>query len=127
MKASLLPDRSIVRFAGDDARTFLNSLFTANIATLGADESRYSALLTAQGKVIVDAIVTEAPAETGEGFYFDTPKSQAKTFLAKMNGYNLRKKFLVEDLSEMLGVMAVWDGTAAMTKYPCHTDPRLAA
>src|SRR5262249_46590875 len=70
---------------------------------------------------------TEAPAETGEGFYFDTPKSQAKTFLAKMNGYNLRKKFLVEDLSEMLGVMAVWDGTAAMTKYPCHTDPRLAA
>ena len=127
MKASLLPDRSIVKFAGDDARAFLNSLFTANISTLTANESRYSALLTAQGKLIVDAFVFEAPAEKGEGFYFDMPKSQLQTFLAKMKGYNLRKKYLVEDLSEKLGILAVWDGTAATTKYPCHTDPRLAA
>ena len=127
MKASLLPDRSIVTFAGDDARKFLNSLFTANIAALTADESCYSALLTAQGKIIVDALISESPAEKGEGFYFDMPKSQAQTFLAKMNGYNLRKKYVVEDLSEKLGVLAVWDGTAVATKYPCHTDPRLAA
>ena len=127
MKASLLPDRGIVKFSGDDARAFLNSLFTANISTLTADESRYSALLTAQGKLIVDAFVFEAPAEKGEGFYFDMPKSQLQTFLAKMKGYNLRKKYLVEDLSEKLGILAVWDGTAATTKYPCHTDPRLAA
>jgi tRNA-modifying protein YgfZ len=127
MKASLLPDRGIVKFAGDDARAFLNSLFTANITTLTADESRYSALLTAQGKLIVDAFVSQAPAEKGEGFYFDIPASQFQTFFAKMKGYNLRKKYAVEDLSEKLGVMAVWDGTATTTKYPCHTDPRLAA
>jgi tRNA-modifying protein YgfZ len=127
MKASLLPDRSIVKFAGDDARQFLNSLFTANITTLTSNECCYSALLTAQGKIIVDAFVSEAPAEKGEGFYFDTPKSQFQTFLAKMKGYNLRKKYVVEDLSEKLAIMAVWDGTAATAKYPCHTDPRLAA
>jgi len=127
MKASLLPDRSIVKFAGDDARAFLNSLFTANITTLTANESRYSALLTAQGKLIVDAFVSQAPVEKGEGFYFDIPTSQFQTFLAKMKGYNLRKKYLVEDLSGKLGIMAVWDGTATTTKYPCHADPRLAA
>ncbi len=127
MKASLLPDRSIVRFAGDGAREFLNSLFTADISTLTANESRYSALLTAQGKIIVDAFVSEAPAETGEGFYFDTPKSQLQVFLARMKGYNLRKKYIVEDLSEKLGVMAVWEGAAATTRYPCHADPRLPA
>jgi tRNA-modifying protein YgfZ len=127
MKASLLPDRSIVKFAGDDARTFLNSLLTANITTLTANECRYSALLTAQGKLIVDAFVSEAPAEKGEGFYFDTPKSQFQAFLAKMKGYNLRKKYVVEDLSEKLGILAVWEGTATTAKYPCHADPRLAA
>jgi folate-binding protein YgfZ len=127
MKASLLPDRNIVRFAGDNARAFLNSLFTANIETLTADESCYAALLTAQGKIIVDVFVTEAPAERGEGFYLDAPKSQFQIFLAKMNGYNLRKKYAVEDLSGRLAIMAAWDGTATMTKYPCHTDPRLAA
>ena len=127
MKASLLPDRSIVRFAGDDARKFLNGLFTANIAALTADEACYSALLTAQGKIIVDAIVSKAPAEKGEGFYFDAPKSQAKSFLDKLNSYNLRRKYVVEDLSEKLGVMAVWDGKAATARYPCLKDPRLAA
>jgi tRNA-modifying protein YgfZ len=127
MKASLLPDRSIVKFAGDDARVFLNSLFTANISTLTADESRYSALLTAQGKLIIDTFISQAPAEKGEGFYFDIPKSQLQTFLAKMKGYNLRKKYVVEDLSEKLAIMAVWDGTAATAKYPCHADPRLDA
>jgi folate-binding protein YgfZ len=127
MKASLLPDRSIVKFAGDDARAFLNSLFTANISTLTADESRYSALLTAQGKLIIDAFVSQAPAEKGEGFYFDIPKSQLQTFLGKMKGYNLRKKYVVEDLSEKLAILSVWDGTATTAKYPCHADPRLAA
>jgi folate-binding protein YgfZ len=127
MKASLLPDRSVVKFAGDDARAFLNSLFTANISTLTADESRYSALLTAQGKLIVDAFVSQAPTEKGEGFYFDTPASQFQTFLGKMKGYNLRKKYVVEDLTGKLGIMAVWDGAATTAKYPCHTDPRLAA
>lgn len=127
MKASLLPDRSVVKFSGDGARKFLNSLFTANIAALRAGESCYSALLTAQGKIIVDTIVSEAPAETGEGFYFDAPSSQAKSFLEKMKGYNLRGRFKVEDLSGTLGVMAVWDGEIATTKYPCHKDPRLAA
>jgi tRNA-modifying protein YgfZ len=126
MKASLLPDRSIIKFAGEDARAFLNSLFTADISTLTAEESRYAALLTAQGKLIVDAFVSQAPAEKGEGFYFDTPKSQTDAFLARMKAYNLRKKYAVEDLSEQLGIMAVWDGTAATAKYPCHTDPRLA-
>jgi tRNA-modifying protein YgfZ len=127
MKASLLTDRSIVKFAGDDARAFLNSLFTANLTTLTGGESRYSALLTAQGKLIVDAFVSEAPSEKGEGFYFDIPKSQAQTFLAKMKGYNLRKKYAVEDLTEQYGILAVWEGTAATAKYPCHADPRLAA
>src|SRR5215469_2398557 len=98
MKASLLPDRSVVGFSGDGARTFLNSLITADIATLTAGESCYSALLTPQGKIIVDTIVSEAPAETGGGFYFDVPKSQANSFLGKMKAYNLRGKFKVEDL-----------------------------
>jgi folate-binding protein YgfZ len=44
-----------------------------------------------------------------------------------MKAYNLRGKFKVEDLSEALGVMAVWGGEVIMTRYPCHRDPRLAA
>jgi len=32
MKAALLPDRGVVKVAGDDARKFLNGLVTSDIA-----------------------------------------------------------------------------------------------
>ena len=45
----------------------------------------------------------------------------------KLNFYKLRAKVMAEDLSEVLGVMAVWDG-AGETEYGlCYADPRLPA
>ena len=34
MKAALLPDRGVVKVAGDDARKFLNGLVTVDAATV---------------------------------------------------------------------------------------------
>jgi folate-binding Fe-S cluster repair protein YgfZ len=59
----------------------------------------------------VDCLVTEAPAEDGGGFFLDCPRALAMTFAARLNFYKLRAKVTVEDLSEKLGVMAVWGGT----------------
>lgn len=127
MKASLLPDRCIVRFSGDDAGTFLNGLLTANIAALPPGGACYAALLTPQGKIILDMIVSAAPAERGEAFCFDIPKSRREPFLARMRAYDLRGKYAVEDLGGTHAVMAVWggagrDGTAAPSHRPCHQD-----
>jgi folate-binding protein YgfZ len=47
--------------------------------------------------------------------------------MQRLNFYKLRAKVLVEDLSEALGVLAVWDG-AADTEYGLgYADPRVAA
>ena len=63
------------------------------------------ALLTPQGKIIVDCIVAEAPAEDGGGFFLDCPRALAPaTWCEKLNFYKLRAKVIVEDLSEVLGV-----------------------
>ena len=35
MKAALLPERGVVKVAGDDARTFLNGLLTTDVGTVG--------------------------------------------------------------------------------------------
>src|SRR5712691_2399244 len=83
MKAALLPDRGVVKVAGDDARKFLNGLVTSDIAKMTPARACFGALLTPQGKV------------------------------------------MVEDLSETLGVLAIWDG-ASPTEYGlCYPDPRL--
>jgi folate-binding protein YgfZ len=127
MKVALLPDRGVVKVAGDGARSFLHGLVTADVLQLTAGAARFCALLTPQGKIIADFIVTEAPAKDGGGFFLDIPRPVAAALIGKLNLYKLRAKVLVEDLSEILGVLAVWDGNAAPEQSLAYGDPRLPA
>ncbi len=70
MKAALLPERGVVKVAGEDARKFLNGLLTADIEKVTPQHAAYAALLTPQGKILADMIVAEAPAEDGGGFFW---------------------------------------------------------
>jgi folate-binding protein YgfZ len=127
MKAALLPDRGVVKVAGPDARGFLNGLLTADITKVAPGRARFGALLTPQGKIIVDAIVAEAPAEDGGGFFLDCPRALAGELVTKLNFYKLRAKVLAEDLSEVLGVLAVWGGAGDTDYGLIYADPRLPA
>jgi tRNA-modifying protein YgfZ len=130
MKAALLPNRGVIKVAGDGARTFLHGLVTADVLNLKIGEARFCALLTPQGKIISDFIVAEARAKDGGGFFLDVPQAQIATLIGKLNLYRLRAKVIIEDLSQVLGVLAAWDGapapsssaTAIGLRYP---DPRL--
>ena len=125
MKAALLPDRGVIKVAGDGARNFLHGLVTADMLELAPGAARFCALLTPQGKIIADFFATEAAA--GGGFFLDTPRALVAAVVEKLNLYKLRAKVMVEDLSETLGVLAAWDGGGA-TKYGlCYADPRLPA
>jgi folate-binding protein YgfZ len=127
MKAALLPDRGVVRVLGDDARKFLNGLLTAEIGDLGPGAARFAALLTPQGKIIVDMIVTEASTEDGGGFYLDCPRALSKTLGDRLTFYKLRAKLVVEDMSDKLGVMAIWDDARETDFGLCYADPRVPA
>ncbi len=125
MKAALLPDRGVVKVVGDGARQFLNGLLTADIGQVSPESPRFAALLTPQGKIIVDCIVAEASTEDGGGFFLDCPRALAADFVAKLNFYKLRAKVMAEDLSEVLGVLAVWDGGGDSEYGLSYPDPRL--
>ena len=127
MKAALLPDRGVAKVVGGDARHFLNGLLTADIGKVTPEHAAFAALLTPQGKIIVDCIVAEASAEDGGGFFLDCPRALALTLVQKLNFYKLRAKVVVEDLSETLGVLAVWEGVGSTEYGLCYADPRLAA
>jgi tRNA-modifying protein YgfZ len=127
MQAALLPDRGVVKVAGDDARRFLNGIVTNDMAALTPGAARYAALLTPQGKIIVDFLVTEATAEDGGGFFLDCPKALAGMLVEKLTFYKLRAKLSIENLSPALGVMAVWDGAALSEDGLSYPDPRLPA
>ncbi len=127
MKAALLPDRGVVKVAGDDARAFLHGLVSADILKLAPGAARFSALLSPQGKIIADFIVVEAPAQDGSGFFLDLPRALGAALVNKLNIYRLRSRVIVEDLSETLGVLAAWDGNATTAAGLAYADPRLPA
>jgi len=125
MKAALLPDRGVVKVAGDGARNFLHGLVTADILKLAPGTARFCALLTPQGKIIADFIVVEAA--DGGGFLLDIPRALGATLVEKLNIYKLRAKVVIEDLSSGLGVLAAWDGSGTTEHGLCYADPRLPA
>jgi folate-binding protein YgfZ len=104
MQAALLPDRGVVKVVGDDARRFLNGLVTNDAARIAPGKPAFAALLTPQGKIIVDFIVAEALAEDGGGFFL-----------------------VCEDLSNVLGVMAIWNNAGESEYGLSYPDPRLPA
>src|ERR1700732_4863757 len=114
MKAAFLPDRGVVKVTGADARDFLNGLVTTDVTLLRPGLGRFGALLTPQGKITTDFLITEAPGGHGGGFLLDTPRALAKGLADKLGFYKLRAKVAVENLTDSLGVIAVWDGEPAV-------------
>jgi folate-binding protein YgfZ len=128
MQAALLPERGVVKVAGDDARHFLNGLATADIGKVAPGQARFAALLTPQGKIIVDFFAAEADPGDGGGFFLDCPKALAPMLVEKLTFYKLRAKISIDDLSAALGVMAIWNGGGAIadSEYGLsYADPRL--
>jgi tRNA-modifying protein YgfZ len=126
MKAAFLPDRGVVKVSGETARDFLNGLITTDTTRLQPGQGRFGALLTPQGKIMVDFLITEASSGHGGGFLIDCPKVLAQALGDKLGFYRLRAKVGIENLSDSLGVLAVWDGDAALKPDLTFTDPRNA-
>jgi len=124
MKAAFLPDRGVIKVSGEDARSFLNGLITTDLAEFKPGLGRFGALLTPQGKIIIDFLITEAPDGHGGGFLIDCPLALAQALTDKLRFYKLRAKVVVENLTGSLGVVAAWDGEFAMKPDLAFPDPR---
>jgi folate-binding protein YgfZ len=124
MKAAFLTDRGVVKVAGEDAQNFLNGLVTTDVSRLKPGLGRFGALLTPQGKIIVDFLITEAPAGHGGGYLIDCPRALAQNLADKLKFYKLRAKVTVDNLSDDLGVLAAWDGKPAAQPDLTFVDPR---
>jgi len=124
MKAAFLPDRGVVKVSGEAARDFLNGLVTTDVGLIQPGLGRFGALLTPQGKIVADFLITEAPSGHGGGFLIDCPRALAQTLADKLGFYKLRAKVVVENLSDSLGVLAVWDGEPGIKPDLTFADPR---
>ena len=106
MPSTFLDDRGVLRVSGAEARGFLQGLFTCDVERVAPGSPAFGALLTPQGKIIVDFILTEQ----GDAFWLDVPAQLAADLLKRLRLYRLRAQIELVDLSETMGVQALWGG-----------------
>jgi folate-binding protein YgfZ len=100
MEPAFLDDRAVLAISGPGARDFLQGLVTNDIVGgLAPGNGLYAALLSPQGKILFDFLVTE-----GDGaLLLDVARDQRDALLKKLNLYRLRSKVGIE-ARDQLGV-----------------------
>lgn len=126
MPSAFLPDRAFVKIAGADAEHFLQNLITTDLGALAENELRPGALLTPQGKILFDFLISR----DGDGFLIDIPADQMDAFIRRMTMYKLRSPVTIEALP-VKGATVTWgelvDGVADHRFALAGTDLRRQA
>lgn len=107
MPSAFLPDRAFVKIAGADAEHFLQNLITTDLGALAENELRPGALLTPQGKILFDFLISR----DGDGFLIDIPADQMDAFIRRMTMYKLRSPVTIEALP-VTGATVTWGQSA---------------
>ena len=102
-------ERGIVSVAGLDANDFLQNIITNNINAVVSNNSRYSAILTPQGKFLYDFFVIKSK----NGYYLDCESDLTKDIIDFLMKYKLRSKITIEDLSTKYKVASISSQTSA--------------
>ncbi len=104
---------------GEDAESLLNRLVTNSMLEVAAGQARYAALLSPQGKVLVDFLA----CRTRDAFWLDCRRDQAADLARRLTMFRLRAKAEIA-VADALAVAAVWDAPPLEAPGPCFRDPR---
>ncbi|MEI2297511.1 CAF17-like 4Fe-4S cluster assembly/insertion protein YgfZ [Ensifer sp. MJa1] len=81
-----LDDRAIVTVSGKDAEDLLQGLITTDLDALAPDEAKPGALLTPQGKIFFEFLISR----DGNGLRLETARDQAEALMKRLTMYKLR-------------------------------------
>ncbi|MCO6392803.1 folate-binding protein [Aliihoeflea aestuarii] len=115
-----LTDRALIAVTGQDAEHFLQNLITTDLAALGAHEARPSALLTPQGKILFDFLISRA----GDGFVIECSAEMADDLVKRLTIYKLRAKVEISKQSEQVVAISWGDESAASPSDSSLRDTR---
>ncbi len=129
MDPVFLDDRAVLAISGPQARDFLQGLVTNDIAGgLAPGSGLYTALLSPQGKILFDFLVTE-----GDGaLLLDVARGTRDALMKKLTMFRLRAKVEIES-REQLGVYVDLRGhpdnriSSYADRAVTFADPRLEA
>ncbi|KAA3450875.1 folate-binding protein YgfZ [Mesorhizobium sp. SARCC-RB16n] len=104
MPFAQLKDRALISVSGPDAEHFLQNILTTDLDALGDGEAKPGALLTPQGKILFDFLISRA----GENaFRIECRADASDDFIRRLLLYKLRAKVEIAK-SEQTLVTVAW-------------------
>jgi tRNA-modifying protein YgfZ len=122
MPTAQLPDRTVILVDGPDAEHFLQNIVTTDLDTLARGEAKPGALLTPQGKIMFDFVISRQ-GETG--FALDCRADVADDFVRRLTLYKLRARVDISKQEQSV-VLARWQDDSASSSIDSsasQTDP----
>ncbi|MCT7375977.1 YgfZ/GcvT domain-containing protein [Chelativorans salis] len=121
MPTAQIADRAVLLVTGPDAEPLLQNVITPDLSALNEGEARPGTLLTPQGKILFDFLISR----TGDGFRLDCRSDVAPDFLKRLMLYRLRAKAEIS-LEEQSPVHVSWqtDSPASWDKSTSVADHR---
>ena len=113
-----LANRTIVSVSGPDAEHFLQNILTTDLDKLGAGGAKPGALLTPQGKILFDFLISRSGAD---GFLLDCRIDVADDFVRRLMLYKLRAKVEIAKRDQQL-VSVSWETDSGTS----HSDSTAA-
>jgi len=112
-----LETRALISIIGSEARALLQRVITADVDTLEAGQCCPGALLTPQGKILVDFLIFA----DGDTVWIDVFADHADALIKRLNLYKLRADAVISRRDDLVPVWAdtPFDGSAP--------DPRFSA
>lgn len=111
-------DRTLIRVSGPDATSFLNNLLTQDVEKLQSVGAQYAALLSPQGKIVADVIVS---AGEDEAIFLDVDRARGEELLRRLQLFKLRAKVTIEECSADFVVVfntSAFDGANVDPRFP---------
>ena len=113
-----LPDRAFITLEGEDAEAFLQNLITTNIEGLVPGEAWPGALLTPQGKIMFDFLISRGP----DGFLIETHAGDRAALARRLMLYRLRAKVTIatpahDGATAIVGEDTIPDGAVADRRF----------
>jgi folate-binding protein YgfZ len=107
---ALLADRGVLAIDGPEARSFLQTIVTNDVAAATETHAVYAALLTPQGKYLFDFLIVGRP---DGGLLLESERGRLADLKRRLTMYRLRAKATIEDVSDSHAVHAVFGPAAA--------------
>lgn len=110
MPFALLRDRALISVSGPDAEHFLQNILTTDLDVLRGGEAKPGALLTPQGKILFDFLISRAG---DNAFRLECRTEISDDFVRRLTLYKLRAKVEIAKVDQGLVTVAWGDDSIA--------------